>query len=65
MFSDLERWIIRYAQEITKNVPADGQLVEELKQDLSPEALMQSHPDDRCLKLRNRVNEALGTGLEH
>ncbi len=41
LFSDLERWIICYAEEITKSVHVDGKLAEELKQDLSPEALMQ------------------------
>src|SRR5712692_9872329 len=41
LFSDLERLVIRYAEEMTEKVQVDSRLVEELKKQLGPEALVQ------------------------
>ncbi len=65
MFSDLERRVLRYAEEMTKRIHVDGKLVEELKRDLSPEALMQLTLTIAAANFTNRVNEAMGTELEH
>ncbi len=50
---------------MTKKVHVDGTLVEELKRDLSPEALMQLTLSIAAANFTNRVNEAMGTELEH
>jgi alkylhydroperoxidase family enzyme len=65
LFSDLERRVISYAEEMTKKVHVDSKLVEELKRDLSAEALMQLTLSIAAANFTNRVNEALGTELEH
>jgi alkylhydroperoxidase family enzyme len=65
VFSDLERRVLRYAEEMTKRVHVDGKLVDELKRDLSPEALMQLTLTIAAANFTNRVNEAMGTELEH
>lgn len=65
MFSDLERRVITYAEEMTKKVHVDGKLVEELKRDLGAEALVQLTLSIAAANFTNRVNEALGTELEH
>lgn len=65
LFSDLERRIIRYAEEMTKKVHVDAKLVDELKRDLSTEALVQLTLTIAAANFTNRVNEALGTELEH
>ena len=41
LFSDLERLVLRYAEEMTEKVQVDSRLVEELKKQLGPEALVQ------------------------
>jgi alkylhydroperoxidase family enzyme len=64
LFSDRERRVIRYAEEMTKKIHVDGKLVEELKRDLSPEALMQLTLTVAAANFTNRVNEAMGTELE-
>ncbi len=65
LFADLERRVIRYAEEMTRKVHVDGKLVDELKRDLSPEALMQLTLTIAAANFTNRVNEAMGTELEH
>jgi alkylhydroperoxidase family enzyme len=65
LFSDLERRVIRYAETMTKTVHVDGKLVDELKRDLSAEALMQLTLTIAAANFTNRVNEAMGTELEH
>ena len=63
LFSDLERLVIRYADE-TENVQVDSRLVEELKKQLVPEALVQLTLSIAAANFTNRFNEALGTELE-
>jgi hypothetical protein len=47
LFSDLERLVIRYAEEMTEKVQVDSWLVEELKKQLGPEALVSSRSASR------------------
>jgi alkylhydroperoxidase family enzyme len=65
LFSDLDRRVIGYAEEMTRKVQVDGKLVDELKRDLSAEALMQLTLTIAAANFTNRVNEAMGTELEH
>jgi len=55
LFSDLERLVIRYAEEMTEKVQVDSRLVEEL---------MQLTLSIAAANFTNRFNEALGTALE-
>jgi AhpD family alkylhydroperoxidase len=64
LFSDLERLTLRYAQEMTVRVQVDTALVEALKRQLSPEALVQLTLAIAAANFTNRFNEALGTELE-
>jgi len=64
LFSDLERLVIRYAEEMTEKVQVESRLVEELKQQLGPEALVQLTLSIAAANFTNRFNEALGTELE-
>jgi AhpD family alkylhydroperoxidase len=64
LFSDLERLVIRYAEEMTARVQVDGALVESLKERLTPEALVQLTLSIAAANFTNRFNEALGTELE-
>jgi alkylhydroperoxidase family enzyme len=64
LFSDLERLVIRYAEEMTQKVLVDGNLVDALKGALNPEALVQLTLTVAAANFTNRFNEALGTTLE-
>jgi alkylhydroperoxidase family enzyme len=64
LFSDLERLAIRYAEEMTVKVQVDPRLVEELRKQLPPEALVQLTLSIAAANFTNRFNEALGTELE-
>lgn len=64
LFSDLERLVIRYAEQMTRKVQVDGALVEALKRQLSPEALVQLTLTIAVANFTNRFNDALETGLE-
>ena len=57
--------MIRYAEEMTRTVHVEAKLVETLKGDLSAEALVQLTLTIAAANFTNRVNEALGTELEH
>ena len=64
LFSELERLVIRYAEEMTRTIQVDPVLVESLKQHLPPEALVQLTLNIAAANFTTRVNEALGTELE-
>lgn len=64
LFSDIERLVIRYAEQMTRKVQVDGALVEALKRQLSPEALVQLTLTIAVANFTNRFNDALETGLE-
>jgi alkylhydroperoxidase family enzyme len=50
---------------MTRNVTVDASLVEALEKHLSNEALVQLTLSIAAANFTNRVNEALGTELEH
>jgi AhpD family alkylhydroperoxidase len=64
LFSELERLVIRYAEEMTARVQVEAALVETLRQHLAPEALVQLTLTIAAANFTNRFNEALGTELE-
>ena len=64
LFSELERLVIRYAEEMTARVQVDAALVETLRRHLHPEALVQLTLTIAAANFTNRFNEALGTELE-
>ena len=64
LFSELERLVIRYAEEMTRTIQVDPVLVESLKQHLPSEGLVQLTLNIAAANFTTRVNEALGTELE-
>jgi len=64
MFDELERLVIRYAEQMTTRVQVDPALVEQLKKQLTPAQLMQLTLSIAAANFTNRFNEALGTELE-
>ena len=64
LFSELERLVIRYAEEMTRTIQVEPVLVESLKQHLPSEALVQLTLNIAAANFTTRVNEALGTELE-
>ena len=65
LFSELERLVIDYAEAMTTQVQVDGALVERLRRELGPEALVQLTLTVAAANFTNRFNEALGTELEY
>ena len=64
LFSDLERLVIRYAEEMTQLVQVDPALVESLRRELGETAVVQLTLSIAAANFTNRFNEALGTDLE-
>ena len=64
LFSELERLVIRYAEEMTEKIQVDPALVEALRERLGHEALVQLTLSIAAANFTNRFNEALGTELE-
>jgi 4-carboxymuconolactone decarboxylase len=64
LFSELERLVIRYAEEMTDTVQVDPALVEALRTRLAPEGLVQLTLSIAAANFTNRFNEALGVELE-
>jgi alkylhydroperoxidase family enzyme len=64
LFSDLERRVLRYAEEMTTRVQVTPAVVEDLQRDLSPEAVVQLTLAIAVANFTNRINEALGTERE-
>jgi len=64
LFSDLERLVLRYAEEMTLKVQVDRSLPEALRHHLGAEALTQLTLSVAAANFTNRFNEALGTELE-
>ncbi len=56
--------MLRYAEEMTRTMHVDAGLVEALKKQLSPEALMQLTLSIAAANFTNRVNLAMATELE-
>ena len=64
LFSDLERLVIEYAEDMTTRVQVEAARVEALRARLGPEALVQLTLTVAAANFTNRFNEALGTELE-
>jgi len=63
LFSDLERLVIRYAEEMTEKVQVDSRLVEELKKQLGPEPSCSSRSASRP-QLHQPLQRGARTELE-
>ena len=64
LFDDVERLVIRYAEQMTTRVQVDVALVEQLAKHLTAEQLVQLTLSIAAANFTNRFNEALGTELE-
>ena len=64
LFSELERLVIRYAEEMTRSVQVDAVLVDALRRELGADALVQLTLSIAAANFTTRFNEALGTDLE-
>jgi alkylhydroperoxidase family enzyme len=64
LFDELERLVLRYAEQMTTRVQVEPALVERLKARLTPAQLVQLTLSIAAANFTNRVNEALGTELE-
>ena len=64
LFSEVERLVVRYAEEMPRSVQGDAALVKALAQHLSPAALVQLTLSVAAANFTNRFNDALGTELE-
>lgn len=64
LFDELERLVIRYAEQMTTRVQVDPALVEQLKKRLTPAQLVQLTLSIAAANFTNRFNEALGIELE-
>lgn len=64
LFDDLERLVLRYAEQMTVNVQVDAALTEQLKARLTPQQLVQLTMSIAAANFTTRFNEALATELE-
>jgi len=64
LFDELERLVIRYAEEMTRRIQIDRLLVDELERRLGAEALVQLTLTIAAVNFTNRFNVALGTEVE-
>ena len=64
LFDELERLVIRYAEQMTTRVQVEPALVEQLGKQLNPAQLVQLTLSIAAANFTNRFNEALGTELE-
>lgn len=64
LFDDLERLVVRYAEQMTTRVQVEPTLVEQLKKHLTAPQLVQLTLSIAAANFTNRFNEALGTELE-
>ena len=64
LFDELERLVIRYAEQMTTRVQVEPALVEQLKKHLSAPQLVQLTLSIAAANFTNRFNEALGVEPE-
>ena len=64
LFDELERLVIRYAEQMTTRVQVEPALTEQLKKHLTPTQLVQLTLSIAAANFTNRFNEALGSELE-
>ncbi|MBI4457009.1 MAG: hypothetical protein HY644_14090 [Acidobacteria bacterium] len=63
-FSELEKLVIRYAEDLTRDVRSDRKVMQALQQYLSPQELVELNATVGLANLTNRFNESFGTELE-
>jgi uncharacterized peroxidase-related enzyme len=63
-FSELEKLVLRYAEDLTRDVRTDRKVMESLKKHLSPQELVELNATVGLANLTNRFNESFGTDLE-
>ncbi|MBI2820867.1 MAG: carboxymuconolactone decarboxylase family protein [Acidobacteria bacterium] len=63
-FTDLEKLVLRYAEDLTREVKSDRKVMEALKQYLSPQELVELNATVGLANMTNRFNESFGTDLE-
>ena len=64
LFDELERLVIRYAEQMTTRVQVEPALVEQLGKQLNPAQLVHLTLSSAAANFTNRFNEALGSELE-
>jgi alkylhydroperoxidase family enzyme len=64
-YSELERLVLRYAEQLTTQVDTDEALHAELKKHLSDRELVELAVTVATVNFTNRINESLKTDLEH
>jgi alkylhydroperoxidase family enzyme len=64
VFSELEKLVIRYAEDLTRDVKTDNKVMQALKRHLSPQELVELNATVGLANLTNRFNESFGTELE-
>ena len=63
-FTELEKLVLRYAEDLTRDVKSDRKVVEALKQHLSQQEMVELNATVGLANLTNRFNESFGTDLE-
>lgn len=63
-YNELERLVLRYAEELTAKVEVDDGLYAELKKHLSDREIVELTVTVATANFTNRVNDALKTDLE-
>lgn len=64
LFDEVERLVIRYAEQMTTRVQVEPALTEQLAKHLTPAQLVQLTLSIAAANFTNRFNEALGVELE-
>ena len=64
LFSELEKLVLRYTEDLTLEVKSDRKVMEALRQHLSPQELVELNATVGLANFTNRFNESFGTDLE-
>ncbi|HEY2934892.1 MAG TPA: carboxymuconolactone decarboxylase family protein [Acidobacteriota bacterium] len=64
LFNDLEKLVLQYAEDLTRDVKTERKVLEALKEHLSPQELVELNATVGLANLTNRFNESFGTELE-
>lgn len=65
VYNELDRLVLRYAQQLTNKVDTDEGLHAELKKRLSDQEIVELAATVATANFTNRINESLKTDLEH
>ena len=63
-FTELEKLVLRYAEDLTREVKSDRKVMEALKQHLGPQEMVELNATVGLANFTNRFNESFGTDLE-